>query len=70
MSEHDAEQEQRPEPGSQSADDPSAPRRRRGPRRAVRKGAERESGFGVTRDERGGHGSNDERLRRDVPPHW
>ncbi|MCA5892956.1 hypothetical protein LEP48_06255 [Isoptericola sp. NEAU-Y5] len=44
--------------------------RRRGPRRAVRKGTERESVPGVARDERGGHGSNDERLRRDVPPHW
>ncbi len=43
---------------------------RRGPRRAVRRGAEREAVLGVTEDERGGHDSNDERLRRDVPPHW
>lgn len=59
------------------------PRRRR-PRRAVRRGNEREAVPGVSADERaagwgedaedraaaGGHGSNDEQLRRDVPPHW
>ncbi|MCP2264609.1 hypothetical protein ACFQHV_15645 [Promicromonospora thailandica] len=58
--------------------------RRRGPRRAVRRGNEREAVPGVSADERaagwgedaedraaaGGHGSNDEQLRRDVPPHW
>ncbi|MFD7022940.1 hypothetical protein [Promicromonospora sukumoe] len=61
--------------------------RRRGPRRAVRRGNEREAVLGVSADERpsgwgegagggpggsadGGHGSNDEQLRRDVPPHW
>jgi hypothetical protein len=71
----------------QSADpaqNDAAPRRR-GPRRAVRRGTERETVPGVSSDERpagwgegadGGtapdaeHGSNDERLRRDVPPHW
>jgi hypothetical protein len=51
----------------------------------VRRGAEREAVFGVSADERpagwgegsdggaasdAGHGSNDEQLRRDVPPHW
>lgn len=46
------------------------PPRRRGPRRAVRRGTEREAVPGVSEDERGGHDSNDERLRRDVPPHW
>lgn len=52
------------------AQDASTPRTRRGPRRAVRRGTEREQISGVPRDERGGHGDNDERLRRDVPPHW
>ena len=56
------------------ADDPPArpdtPTRRRGPRRAVRRGRERETVWGVTTDDEGGHGSNDDRLRRDVPPHW
>lgn len=80
VSEHDTEQEEprpdrgqrpgSPEPGARLPDDPATERRRRGPRRAVRKGTERESGFGVTRDERGGHGSNDDRLQQDVPPHW
>ncbi|WP_275005798.1 hypothetical protein [Promicromonospora iranensis] len=64
-----------------SADTP----RRRGPRRAVRRGTEREAVLGVSADERpagwgegsdgagsadSGHGSNDDQLRRDVPPHW
>jgi hypothetical protein len=44
--------------------------RRRGPRRAVRRGTEREALPGVSPDERGGHEPNDERLERDVPPHW
>lgn len=59
--------------------------RRRGPRRAVRRGTEREAVLGVSADERpagwsegadgggaagAGHDSNDEQLRRDVPPHW
>ncbi|WP_460886975.1 hypothetical protein [Promicromonospora xylanilytica] len=54
---------------------------RRGPRRAVRRGTEREAVLGVSADERpagwgdgaasdAGHDSNDEQLRRDVPPHW
>jgi hypothetical protein len=59
--------------------------RRRGPRRAVRRGTEREAALGVSADERpagwsegadgggaagAGHDSNDEQLHRDVPPHW
>jgi hypothetical protein len=59
--------------------------RRRSPRRAVRRGTEREAVLGVSADERpagwsegadgggaagAGHDSNDEQLRRDVPPHW
>ena len=58
--------------------------RRRGPRRAVRRGTEREAVLGVSADERPagwsegsdgaaadtGHTSNDEQLRRNVPPHW
>jgi hypothetical protein len=63
-----------------------SPPRRRGPRRAVRRGTEREAVLGVSADERpagwgedaaggpgsngNGHSSNDEQLRRDVPPHW
>jgi hypothetical protein len=43
---------------------------RRGHRRVVRPGAEREQIPGVTDDERGGYGENDDRLLRDVPPHW
>lgn len=58
----------------------AAPRRRH--RRVVRRGTEREVVPGVTADERGDtwgeaapsgteqHGSNDARLRQDVPPHW
>ncbi|GAA1860209.1 hypothetical protein [Myceligenerans crystallogenes] len=54
--------------------------RRRGRRRAVRRGTEREAVPGVSADERaagwgdgstaGGDDSNDARLLRDVPPHW
>jgi hypothetical protein len=50
----------------------------------VRRGTERETVLGVSADERPAgwgessdeaapdaeHGSNDERLKRDVPPHW
>jgi hypothetical protein len=52
----------------------------------VRRGTEREAVLGVSADERPagwgegadgapssngtGHGSNDEQLRQDVPPHW
>ena len=59
---------------------------RRGHRRVVRRGTEREAVPGVSADERpagwgdggggepgsadAGHDSNDEQLRRDVPPHW
>ncbi|QAY69113.1 transcriptional regulator [Xylanimonas protaetiae] len=57
--------ETRPEPDK--APD-AAPKRRN--RRVVRPGAEREQIAGVTADERGGHGDNDERLLQDVPPHW
>lgn len=73
-------------PADQDAphDGGAAPRRRKH-RRVVRRGTERESVLGVSADERptgwgegldgtptadGGHGSNDEQLRRDVPPHW
>ena len=67
-----------------SHDGGTAPRRRKH-RRVVRRGTERESVLGVSADERptgwgegldgapaagSGHGSNDEQLRRDVPPHW
>ena len=48
---------------------PDQPARRKH-RRVVREGTEREQVAGVTEDERGGHGDNDERLMRDVPPHW
>jgi len=47
---------------------PTAPRRRR--RRVVRQGTERETVMGQTSDDRGGHDDNDDRLLRDVPPHW
>lgn len=71
------------EQGAEAVPDGGVPRRR-GPRRAVRRGTEREAVLGVSADERpagwgedaddraaaGGHGSNDEQLRRDVPPHW
>lgn len=73
--------------------EPGEGRRRRGPRRAVRRGPEQEAVLGVSSDERpdgwgetreggasgptgerpasgSGFGSNDERLRQDVPPHW
>ncbi len=63
--------EQSPEvpDGATPAAEERAPRRRR-PRRVVRRGTEREAVLGVTADERGGHEPNDDRLRRDVPPHW
>ncbi|WP_402467216.1 hypothetical protein [Isoptericola aurantiacus] len=50
-------------------DDAAEPRVRRS-RRAVRRGTERETVWGATTDDEGGHGSNDDRLRGDVPPHW
>lgn len=52
-----------------AADDGAQPRPRRH-RRVVRQGTERESVLGLPADERGSHGENDERLLRDVPPHW
>ncbi len=58
--------ESRPEPQEHVP----APRRPRRHRRVVRPGTEREQVSGVPQDERGGHGDNDERLMRDVPPHW
>jgi hypothetical protein len=36
----------------------------------VRQGTEREAVMGQTADDRGGHDDNDDRLLRDVPPHW
>ncbi|WP_265522613.1 hypothetical protein [Oerskovia flava] len=51
----------------------------RRPRRVVRRGTETSAVDGASGDERGtwgesgpvdGSGANDERLRRDVPPHW
>ncbi|MFE6971120.1 hypothetical protein [Isoptericola sp. NPDC057653] len=49
---------------------PSAPAPRRRRRRVVRQGTERETVMGQTADDRGGHDDNDDRLLRDVPPHW
>ncbi|MBL0888433.1 hypothetical protein [Myceligenerans indicum] len=71
-------------PRPQETDPGPARPRRRGARRVVRPGNEREAVLGVSSDERepgwgeakgeqsaaGGHESNDERLLRDVPPHW
>ncbi|MFD6142988.1 hypothetical protein [Promicromonospora sp. NPDC060271] len=72
-------------PGAVDATARGAVPRRRGPRRAVRRGTEREAVLGVSADERpagwsegadgggaagAGQDSNDEQLRRDVPPHW
>jgi hypothetical protein len=57
-----------PEGAPAAARRPSSARRR-----VVRRGSEREVVEGVTKDEeRGGSegDENDERLRRDVPPHW
>ncbi|MFD6136199.1 hypothetical protein [Isoptericola sp. NPDC060257] len=44
--------------------------RKRARRRVVRQGTERETVPGETADDRGGHDDNDDRLLRDVPPHW
>jgi hypothetical protein len=49
---------------------PAPAPRRRVPRRAVRRGTEREDISGVPADEGGRRETNDERLRQDVPPHW
>ncbi|MFD2793497.1 hypothetical protein ACFS27_08040 [Promicromonospora vindobonensis] len=81
----DPERPDVPAPPADPAQNDGAPRRR-GPRRAVRRGTEREAVLGVSADERpagwgegadggpgssgNGHDSNDEQLRRDVPPHW
>lgn len=63
--------------------EPDGAKERRRPRRAVRPGNEREAVPGVSADEQasgwsearpdgatGDHGTNDERLLREVPPHW
>ncbi|QAY63564.1 hypothetical protein ET495_10240 [Xylanimonas allomyrinae] len=55
-------------PGAASPPGDASPRRRH--RRVVRAGNEREQVPGVSDDERGGHGDNDQRLLGDVPPHW
>lgn len=49
---------------------PSRAPGRRPRRRVVRRGTERETVLGETADDRGGHDDNDDRLLRDVPPHW
>ncbi|WP_435298456.1 hypothetical protein [Timonella sp. A28] len=57
---------------------PAAPQgKKRTHRRVVRQGTEREAIFGVSTDEKDDAQSNtstdngnDERLLRDVPPHW
>jgi hypothetical protein len=54
---------------SGASGDAETPRRRKH-RRVVRHGTETQTIAGVSRDETGGHGTNDERLRADVPPHW
>jgi hypothetical protein len=69
--EHEPAPAQRPEQGHEPvAADGGGRSPRRGPRRAVRRGTERETVWGATTDDEGEHDSNDERLRRDVPPHW
>ncbi|MEU2202430.1 hypothetical protein [Isoptericola sp. NPDC019482] len=57
----------RPEPGATAGD---ATSRKQARRRVVRQGTERETVLGETADDRGGHADNDDRLLRDVPPHW
>ncbi|MFC7879623.1 hypothetical protein [Isoptericola sp. NPDC057391] len=57
----------RAEPGGPT--DEATPRKR-ARRRVVRQGTERETVLGETADDRGGHADNDDRLLRDVPPHW
>ncbi|WP_146252018.1 hypothetical protein [Xylanimonas oleitrophica] len=68
MSENAGQPESPPPAARPEAEQPAAPRRRH--RRVVRQGTEREAVLGVPSDERGGHGENDDRLLRDVPPHW
>ena len=63
----DSSDPDRPVPGTPSDE---APPRRRPRRRVVRQGTERETVPGETADDRGGHDDNDDRLMRDVPPHW
>jgi hypothetical protein len=55
-------------PAQGTTSDDAAPRRRS--RRVVRQGTEQETVLGETADDRGGHDDNDDRLLRDLPPHW
>ncbi|MEL7976669.1 hypothetical protein AAG589_12465 [Isoptericola sp. F-RaC21] len=64
---NDTSEPTRPSEGVPSDD---ATPRRRPRRRVVRQGTERETVPGETADDRGGHDDNDDRLLRDVPPHW
>ena len=83
MSTHDASAADGTAPDSTAGATPATPARRRGNRRVVRRGTEREAVAGVSSDETatgwsdaatGGSGgagdANDDRLRQDVPPHW
>ena len=63
-----SETPRRPGPAAEPVTAEPAPRRRH--RRVVRAGTETTDVSGVAQDERGGHGENDERLLRDLPPHW
>ncbi|GMA24764.1 hypothetical protein GCM10025864_25230 [Luteimicrobium album] len=72
----DADVNTTPEAPTEGTPDDGSTGRRGARRRVVRPGTERESVLGSTSDdvdadgaERGGD-ANDERLRRDVPPHW
>lgn len=77
------EQGGRPDASPSGHPEDSQPARRRGHRRVVRRGTEREAVAGLSADETSaawsdgatpGNGAsadgNDDRLRRDVPPHW
>lgn len=72
-----SEREEQPEPaeaeGRPEAAGPT-PRRRRGHRRAVRRGTEQgtDSGLAWEDDDRawGDRPADEDRLRREVPPHW
>lgn len=68
-------------PAGDAAPSPATGRAARRPRRAVRRGTERASVPGASADERadgwgeaapgaGASGANDDRLLRDVPPHY
>ncbi|MFE5341458.1 hypothetical protein [Isoptericola sp. NPDC056578] len=64
-----SESSDQPHPETGGPTDAAVPRRRVR-RRVVRQGTERETVPGETADDRGGHDDNDDRLLRDVPPHW